>query len=902
MVYDQSRKLLFVSIEILNEVLVLSSVDGHQVASVPVNYPAGIEEAADGSALYVVSPYFGGVTIIDPNLLQVVGHASVPQSVSGLSVPVVFLQIASLSNGKVVLSPALDSLDLANPPFYLWDPKADSFSRFGPASFISQSILMSRSADHSKLIANGAAAGGILYDVGTDSFVGPTPLISGISAVNSDGSQLASVVYQNSVPVLAFYDSKFNLLGSLSYDSFSLTGTTPDLFYSLDGKRLFVVPNQGIGVGSSGAVATVIDTRTFSVAGLVPCFSFGALLPFSGQWITTFTIDETNMLFGAGFGGVGFLDMSSPTSLKEPLPGPFLVQPTLASISSPTQATLNGVGFSQDFGLNLFVGAPPASPSSLKATNISVQSTNLLNLTIPKSTAAGAANATLTRSDGFFEVMPDAITFSPTILRVDADAGSPSGNDSIRIFGYGLDSPSTQVTIGGRAATIVQTNSAISGQLFPTESLVLKTPPGTPGKSDVTITTPDGFTTTSGGFHYLNSVQVYPLVGALDALAYDQTRQRLYVTNEDHNRIEIFDLASSKFLSPVSVGNAPTALALTPDGNLLAVVNRADGTISVVDPVKMQVSATYSALTAADRDKVGCGGVVLNITPAAPHRMLVDLQCTSSEFGGTFHLVNLDTGSLTCTGIAGCGSNGTDISFGFGLAAMASTPDGSKIFLAGATVGLLDLIANTLKTGFAGSFSDAAASADGTVFAATFGISDAQLNRTSIMAFEPYADSGSQSLHNVSGEKLNASGSLLFFPQDSGVDIFDVHTGRLVRHVVLPEPIPFDSNALVLDETGSKMFLISNSGITAAQLDEVPLGLATVNPSSGLSGTTVTLRGSGFRNGATVKFGTLETSTTVVDSNTLKAIVPALAAGSVRVTVTNPDGDDYPLDDAFKIN
>jgi hypothetical protein len=180
LVYDPIRKLLFVSVEILNEVEVVSSVDGHQVASIPVNFPAGIDEAADGSAVYVVSPYFGGVTIIDPNLLQVVGHASVPQSVSGLSVPAVFLQIASLSNGKVVLNPALDSLDLAKPPFYLWDPKADTFSRFGPTSFVSQSILMSRSADHSKLIANGAAAGGILYDVNTDSFVGPTPLISGV--------------------------------------------------------------------------------------------------------------------------------------------------------------------------------------------------------------------------------------------------------------------------------------------------------------------------------------------------------------------------------------------------------------------------------------------------------------------------------------------------------------------------------------------------------------------------------------------------------------------------------------------------------------------------------------------------------------------------------------------------
>jgi hypothetical protein len=901
LVYDPIRKLLFVSVEILNEVEVVSSVDGHQVASIPVNFPAGIDEAADGSAVYVVSPYFGGVTIIDPNLLQVVGHASVPQSVSGSSVPAVFLQIASLSNGKVVLSPALDSLDLAKPPFYLWDPKADTFSRFGPTSFVSQSILMSRSADHSKLIANGAAAGGILYDVNTDSFVGPTPLISGVSAINSDGSQLASTTYQNSVPVFAFYDRNFNLLGSLPFNSFWSSGPTPDLFYSLDGKRLYIVPNQGIGAGSFGAVAAAIDAKTFSVVGLVPCFSFGAALPFSGQWITTFAIDETNMLFGAAFGGVGFLDMNSPTSLQEPLPGPFLVQPSVASLSSTSSAQLNGVGFTQPATFNLFVGQPPASPQSLKATNISVQSTNFLNLTIPKGTAAGPANATLTRSDGFFEVMPDAVTFGPTVLRVDADAGSPSGNDSIRIAGYGLDSPNAQVTIGGRTATIVQTNSAISGQLFPTESIVLKTPPGTPGMADVTVTAPAGTTTVQGGFQYLNSVQVYPIAGALDAIIYDQSRQRLYVSNQDHNRVEIFDLGTNKFLSPISVGKAPTSLALTPDGQLLAVMNSLDGTVSVINPAMMLVSATYPLLTAADLDKQGCGGLVSQISPAAPHRMVVSVNCTSTLQGGLSHLINLDTGNLSCAGVTGCGSNGTDMILGLGAPAMASTPDGTKIFFTANNVGLLDLNANTLTTGNGGSYADAAISADGKIGAAAFGTYDGQLVRISIMAFEPLADSGSQSFNNVIGEKLNPSGSLLFFPQKTGVDLFDVRTGRLVRHVVLSDPLPLDTNGMALDETGTKMFLISNTGVTVAQLYQVPLSLATLSPATGPSATTVTLRGSGFQSGATVSFGTVQASSTLVDSNTLQAVVPTLPPGPVRLAIKNPDGHQYSLDDAYTV-
>jgi hypothetical protein len=127
------------------------------------------------------------------------------------------------------------------------------------------------------------------------------------------------------------------------------------------------------------------------------------------------------------------------------------------------------------------------------------------------------------------------------------------------------------------------------------------------------------------------------------------------------------------------------------------------------------------------------------------------------------------------------------------------------------------------------------------------------------------------------------------------------HTGRLVQHVVLPDPIPLDTNGMVLDETGMKMFLISNTGITVAQLYQVPLSLAMANPASGSAGTSVTLRGSGFQDGATVTFGPVPAATVWVDSNTLKVTVPTLSQGPVRVAVSNPDGSLYFLDYAFSV-
>ena len=909
MVYDPLRKLVFVSVEILNEVLVLSASDGHQIASIPVNFPGGIDVAADESAVYVVSPFVGGVTIIDPNLLQVTGHSDVPFSASGLTQPVTFFQVAALSNGKVLFLPTSQG-EAGFSPFYLWDPATDTYSTFGPSTLTNFVGLISRSADHSKVLGFASSVEGILYDATTDTFSGPSIAFGGAPAISPDGSQIASAHFDVSPPELNFYDGSLNQLASLPLDPFSVSGGGSfRLMYSLDGRRLYLVPDQGIGASGGNPIVTVIDTTTFSVLGVVPAFQFGAALPFSGEWITTFALDETGMLFGAAFEGVGFLDLTAPTFLREPLPGGFFgIQPTLASISSPSAAQLSGALLSATDTYSIFFGAPPASPQSLKASNVTFQSQNFLNLTIPAAGKGGPANATLTRSDGFFEVMPDAITYGPTILGVDGNAGPASGGSTITISGYGLSRPNTQVTIGGRPAIVTQQFPAIVGQLLPIERMKVTTPAGTGGKADVSVSTPAGSTTLAGGFQYLSSFTVHPTVGLLDAIVYDKLRQKLYISNQDHNRVEVFDLATNTFQSPMLVGNQPTVLTLTPDGALLAVLDHGDSTVSVIDLATMTFKASFSLLSAADNDP-GCSGVALNLTGAKPHRAVVEVACRAVLFNGKFHLINLDTGSLDCTGVAGCAANGTDINFQTGLAALASSNDGTKVLLATSTAGgtplpagLLDLTANTLTAGTSIDASDAAMSGDGTVFAANFALLDSRANLRGFTAIEPYADSGALSQHNVFGEKFNASGSLLFYPQDSGVDIFDVHTGRLARHIVLPVSIPFDSGALALDESGTKMFFTTTTGIAIAQLDPAPFSIGNISPAAGPSGTTIVIRGSGFQNGATVTFGATQVAATFVNSNTLQAVVPTLAPGAIRVGVKNPDGSQYSVDDAYTVN
>ena len=905
-VYDSLRKLVFVSVEVLNEVEVLSSVDGHQIASISTGYPAGIDEAADGSAIYVVSPLIDGVTIIDPDSLQVVGHQSVPKSVSGAQNPVAFFQIAALSNGKVLLNEAFSDFSVPGKTLYFWEPKMGTFSLVGSIGGAPQ-FWISRSADHSKAISACLALSGFLYDANTDLFT-PVSFIGSAVSINSDGSQIASINTQNNSPYITFYDGSFNVTGTLLLAAFWNGGTVPQILFSLDGKHLYIIQDESIGVGVPGGAVTVVDAKNFSLIGLVPAFSFGASIPFTGNVSTSFALDETNMLFGAANGGVGFLDLTSPTALSEPLPQALLLQPTLASLMKPTQSQLTGVGFSQGSALSLYVGAPPSSAQTLKATNVHVQNDNFVNLTIPPGAVPGPSNATFTRSDGFFEILPDAIAFGPTLLSVDPDSGSQAGGDSIKISGFGLDAVNTQVLIGGKPATITQVAPplALETPVAPIAYLTVKTPPNSAGLADVTVTTSNGSFTLHDAFRYANSVQVYPIAGVLQDILYDSSRKRLYISNEDHNRIEVFDLATNEFLSPIVVGNSPTSIALTPDQQTLAVLNATDGTISVIDLLKMQVTATYPVLTALDLDKQSCGGVAEQISPALSHSMLVSVNCTALLLSGFAHLIDLNTGSLSCVGILDCSQEGTRLILGEDDPVMASDQDGTKVAISrGWSFGVVDLNANTVSamtwSEWAKQYS-VSSTALGDAFSGGFGIHTAQAALSSMMAYEPNLDVGPQSLHNVFGSKLNGSGSLLYSPQDSGVTIFDVHTGRLRLHLAMSDPIPLVMNGMALDETGTKMFLISNTGITIAQLYQVPLSLAEVIPASAAAGTMVTLTGSGFQNGATVTFGTTQVPATYVDSSTLQASVPSLPSAPLRVTINNPDGTQYPLDDAFTTN
>lgn len=80
-----------------------------------------------------------------------------------------------------------------------------------------------------------------------------------------------------------------------------------------------------------------------------------------------------------------------------------------------------------------------------------------------------------------------------------------------------------------------------------------------------------------------------------------------------------------------------------------------------------------------------------------------------------------------------------------------------------------------------------------------------------------------------------------------------------------------------------------NGAVIVAPVATAP-AITAVTPSSGPPGTSVTITGSGFENGASVTFsGTLSPAVSFGSATTLQAVVPNIGAGAATIVVTNPN-------------
>jgi len=135
----------------------------------------------------------------------------------------------------------------------------------------------------------------------------------------------------------------------------------------------------------------------------------------------------------------------------------------------------------------------------------------------------------------------------------------------------------------------------------------------------------------------------------------------------------------------------------------------------------------------------------------------------------------------------------------------------------------------------------------------------------------------------------------------------DVRHGLVMERYVL-KALVLDKNktvttTFVADKTGEFLFLCDQPacGVGHAEMDGLFRVEAVVIPAPTITsfepasattsgGTAVTITGTNFQSGATVKFGSVDASSVNVQSpTTIVAMAPPQAAGTTSITVTNPD-------------
>ncbi len=892
--YDPVRKLVYAPVALLNELMVYSSVDAHTVATIPIPEPNQAALTADGTQL-IVGTRNSAFYIVDPGTLQVVKRVTLPLNspVITAAVPIP-LRLATLSNGKVLFM--IGDLDSTGVQLAEWDPATNSFTNPDP-TVTTGDVLLSSSYDrsHVLVLANGGAR---LFDAVADQMGSPKPLSAAAGALNGDGSRIVILGGPIAgVQQATLLDGQFNTIATYGINMLTLA---TEVLFSRDGSKVYVF---------GGATTAVLSGTDLTFLGATPSAGgSGADYPPD--------IDESGMVFEPtpGERGLTFLDVSSPVALGDDELFNGSVTPPQGTIKSPEPVAVSSLGLTN--ATQVYFGAPPGSPNATPGTAISGANGSSLTVTPPSAVAAGAANVTLANPDGWVTVLADGFTYGVQPLVVTPNAGPASGGTSVTVYGYGLafSMGQVQVTVAGNAATVTDVfpGPGISPFPFPMDTLKFTTPPGSAGPADIVITTPAGDATISKGFLYVANPQTFPS-GSLAQLVYDQVRQKIYASDTSANRVDVFDLHAMQFTGSIPVGNSPAGLAMTPDGTQLVVTNPPDGTASVVNLNTSAVSATIP-FTNAPGLPAQCGSAQpYVVTTTSKHQALFAITCTEVE-GGVFVPLDLTTNMFGCGASQGCAA--LVHQFGSPSLFAASSADGNKIFVAEGLdccelpIGVWDVAADTYSSRPIEAAGQTAIDADGTVLAKDFAMFGLDLYEITVVQDVDYLSTGAENPNYVFGEKLHPAGGLLYAPlnnalnpglQNNAVDVLDARRGHLIWRIALPVQPAITLDAMAVDETGARLFLITAGGLTVLNLPQLPLSVGTILPNQGpaTGGTEVVIRGSGFQSGTTVSFAGQVANTTYVDGNTLNVTVPALAAGPVQVKVTNPDGTSYTVDAGF---
>jgi IPT/TIG domain-containing protein len=923
--YDPALKEIFISDPNFNSVEVYSTVNGKLVGEISIPAPAGLCFSPNFSQLFVgtVTPY---IYVVDPTVLHVTKQIQVPSSqltASAQGTTMMPVMPFAMADGSLVLGMGYNSQSGSYAGTGIvhllqYQPSGNRFTSIDPGAG-GLSANPARSLDGEFLLVFGLGNSGlelVVYSIATQSYLSAsTQLQNGgvFLAANPDGSQFASV-QEVVAPGTGSFNSQVNFWGAnlQPQTQYTINAVVTGALYSRDGKYLYLMTNLGYLV--------VLGAQSGTPVGYMSLVIGSQPLPAP----PIYDVDETYHLFGAAAGSAFILNASQPQSSTPSAIPQFVglpsteANPNVGPLSGGTQVQFipapTGSGSADGIASSMeaYFGAIPAPQDTVAPYPASSDGENFLTATAPVATAPGPVSVVLTDASNNAAFLPDAYTYGPHVLRIEPSAASIAGGDRLTIYAYGLgffsDLLNIQVTIGGTPVNMKDaTLNSYASANYPEQSVTVSAPPGTPGWADVVVKTNNGSDTLKRAIQYLKQ-EVKVRGGPYSFVVYDSTRNLFYLTGSG-NAVAVFNPSTQVLEQPLqstfaSAGAVLQAEVLTTDSSTLLVADPTDQLVIIFNLVTNTSTKVGVALSS---DPPGTLLTPRTIVAAANNRAFVSVAPCVTDPIREIDLTNL-TVQARPDATSACATYVPYPELGAGSA------DGSTIVYAGNSGDLFGLQPSgpeylwryaAASDSFSGPLivadlpwmgGQAALSRDGGVIALTQGALDQRLLPL-VPILQPREDG-----------RLNETGSLLYGVslESNEIVLSDIHNGRPVLRLAAQNsngtviglgPI----RPLAIDPTGAQVVLGLQDGIAYFQLATIPLAVGTISPATAPFGGTIQLNGSGFAPGTTATIGGKSAICTQVNAETLSCTVPNLASGVTSISLTNPDGQSYSLENAFSV-
>jgi hypothetical protein len=612
-------------------------------------------------------------------------------------------------------------------------------------------------------------------------------------------------------------------------------------------------------------------------------------------------VDSSGMIFGIQNLGISFDDSTFYQAFGTTTPvsgGPYWMSPNAGPQNGGTVSSLSTAD--PDLIPDVWYGQVRGSASQTFSYSG--------NLTSPPTDAPGPVNMKLVYPDGQEWFIPQGFTYSAYPQYSILSGASPSGGVPGQISGYGLpaDGSGASMTVEGTSATIIPPANPLSGVPQPSTFLNYTIPAGNPGWADLAVTTANGTGSLPKSVFYAKSVTDYSSPDTFSAVLYDRKRNQVYLSANDH--IDVFSMSSLQFvtaLRPQVLGTSSLfgGLALTPDGSQLLAANILDGSLAVINPDSP--SSTFAVHVAGLLGVNNCTIGPLYVAATSNGNAFVATgsvpNTPSCPTYGNVYIVNLANRAVTSPAVAACSTNTLGVD---------SSLDGSTVVMGSGFACIYSVASNsyTPSASATGVFS-ASVSPDGNIVGTGVVLGDPSSGATVGRLAHPatfygvglntYSENALPT-NALLNPRFSDSGSLYYWAFPNYFEIVDVPTGRLRIRFSLSEQIQNVTTPLALD-SGHHVFLITDQGLTVVDLGNSPLSIGHLSTNNASAGSQVQVRGSGFASGISVKVGGMSATATFTDENTLTFTVPTVSSGSQDLTLNNPGGDSYTLQNAILI-